>query len=66
MRKLKINRSIYSDESIEKTMKIYKKHAMTTVSYKSNYAIVIFWKCRYDEVQTIKEFENYMIGVENT
>lgn len=66
MRKLRINRSIYSDKSIEKTMQIYKNHAVTTVSYKNCYATVTFWKCKYDEDQTIKEFENYMIGVENS
>lgn len=66
MKKVKINRNVYSDATIEKTMKVYKNHAVTTVSYKRDYAIVTFWKCRYDEEQTIKEFENYMIGVENS
>lgn len=66
MKKVKINRNVYSDATIEKTMKVYKNHAVTTVSYKWDYAIVTFWKCRYDEEQTIKAFENYMIGVENS
>lgn len=47
-------------------MKIYKNYALTSVSYKRDYAVITFWKCRYDEEQTIKEFENYMIGVENS
>lgn len=25
-----------------------------------------FWKCKYGEDVTIKEFENYMIGIENS
>ena len=66
MKKVKINRSVYSDATIEKTMKAYKNHAITTVNYKRDYALVTFWKCKYDEEQTIKEFENYMIGVENS
>ena len=66
MKKIRINRSVYSDDTIEKTMVAYKNHAVTTVQYKRDYAIVIFWKCKYDEAQTIKEFENYMIGVENS
>lgn len=47
-------------------MMVYKNHAVTTVQYKRDYAIITFWKCKYDEEQTIKEFENYMIGVENS
>ena len=47
-------------------MMVYKNHAVTTVQYKCDYAIITFWKCKYDEEQTIKEFENYMIGVENS
>lgn len=66
MKKVKINRSVYSDHTIEKTMLIYKNHAVTTVQYERDYAIVTFWKCKYDESRTIKEFENYMIGVENS
>jgi len=66
MKTIRINRSIYSNDTIEKTMRMYKNHAVTTVKYKSEYAHVTFWKCRYDEEQTIKEFENYMIGVENS
>lgn len=66
MKKLKVNRSIYSDKSIEETMRIYKNHAVTTISYDNNYATVTFRNCKYDESQTLKEFENYMIGVENS
>lgn len=66
MKKVRINRSVYSDDTIEETMLVYKNHAVTTVKYKRDYAIITFWKCKYDEEQTIKEFENYMIGVENS
>lgn len=65
MKKLRINRYIFSNETIEKTMAAYRNHASTTVFYKQDYAIVTFWKCKYDEALTIKEFENYMIGIEN-
>ena len=47
-------------------MRVYKSHAITTVSFKYEYAIITFWKCKYDEELTVKEFENYMIGVENS
>ena len=66
MKKLKVNRSIYSDEAINQTMMAYKNHAVTTVSFQRDYAVITFWKCKYDEVLTVKEFENYLIGVENS
>jgi hypothetical protein len=66
MKKLRINKNVYSDATIEKTMLAYKNHAITTVHYTQDYAIITFWKCKYDEEQTLKEFENYMIGVENS
>ena len=66
MKKLRVNRSIYSDEAVAKTVLAYKDFAVTSVSYKKDYAIITFWKCKYNENQTIKEFENYMIGVENS
>lgn len=66
MKTVKINRSIYSDQTIAKTMQVYKNHAVTTVKFQDVYAVLTFWKCKYDEAQTIKEFENYMIGIENS
>lgn len=66
MKKVRINREIFSDQSIKTTMNVYKNHAVMTLSMKEKYAYIIFWKCKYDENQTIKEFENYMIGVENS
>lgn len=65
MKKIKINRTIFSDSTISKTIKAYQNHATTTVKYKGDYAIVTFWSTKYDEEKTIKEFENYMIGFEN-
>lgn len=66
MKRVRINRNVYSDQTIEKTRMVYRNHAVTTVQYKRDYAIITFWKCKYDEDQTTKEFENYMIGVENS
>ena len=65
MKKVKINRDIYSDRAIQIAMSAYNSYAVMTVSYKKNFAVITFWKCKYDEDQTIKEFENYMIGAEN-
>lgn len=66
MKKLSINRNIYSDRAIKESIKAYKNYALMSVKYNKEYAVVVFWKCKYDENQTIKEFENYMIGIENS
>lgn len=66
MRKIRFNREIYSDYAISQTLDVYRHFAITTVEYEDDYAVIIFEKCRYDEEQTIKEFENYLIGVENS
>jgi hypothetical protein len=47
-------------------MEAYKGYAVMTVNYQKEYAALTFWKCKYDEDQTTKEFENYMIGIENS
>lgn len=65
MKKLRLNREIYSDQSIERTARAYRGYAVTTVSYDAHYITVTFQKCKYDAEQTVKEFENYLIGVEN-
>lgn len=65
MKKLILNREIYSNQSIARTMQAYSNHAMITVNYDACYATVFFDQRKYDSDQTIKEFENYMIGVEN-
>lgn len=65
MKRVKINRNIYSDRAIQAALLAYKTYAKMTISYKNDVAVVTFWKCKYDEIQTIKEFENYMIGAEN-
>ncbi len=66
MKKVKINRSIYSDETIKTTSHAYRYHAVISTKFSDDYAILTFWKCKYDENLTIKEFENYMIGIENS
>lgn len=66
MKKVKINCSIYSEKTIQAAIQAYQNHAVISAKFKDNYAVLTFWKCRYDEDLTIKEFENYMIGIENS
>lgn len=66
MKKIQINKTIFSDEAIQITIKAYNGYANMSVESRDDYAIVTFQDCKYDEEQTVKEFENYLIGIENS
>ena len=63
---LEINTDIYSTASVETVKEVYKDYAKIETIKKGNVLILRFYDCRYDEKQTVKEFENYLIGVENS
>lgn len=66
MKKLKINSSVYSDKTIKIAIQAYQNLAAITKKNKDDSAEITFWKCQYDEETTVKEFENYLIGIENS
>ena len=66
MMEMKINRSIYSDETIQKAVRDYQDIASITIDVQDKYVLLSFVKCKYDEERTIREFENYLIGLENS
>lgn len=65
MKILLLRKDIYSFESIIKTINSYAGYAEFDISDDGEYISVMFYNCRYDEQRTIKEFENYLIGMEN-
>lgn len=66
MKRIEINREVYSDRVIEQALNDYKGIAKTSQKKKDKFFIITFWLCKYDESRTIKEFENYLIGLENS
>ena len=66
MKMLDLHLDIYSMESVIETVKVYSKIARIRIERKENYSQVIFEGCRYDEKRTSDEFENYLIGLENS
>jgi hypothetical protein len=66
MKKLKVSTEVYSIANIEKTVLAYKGIARITVRKATGYLLINFLKCKYDEDRTVKEFENYLIGLENS
>lgn len=66
MTKLKLRSDVYTEESIKKVIAVYKTLAEIVIEgQKDGYIRICFINCIYDEKLTIKEFENYLIGVEN-
>ncbi|WP_042256876.1 HxsD-like protein [Butyrivibrio proteoclasticus] len=57
---------IYSRENIEKTISVYKPFTQVEKTEQDDSVILRFEKCKYSEEQTVKEFENYLIGLEST
>lgn len=66
MTKLKLRSDVYTEESIKKVIAVYKTLADIVIEgQKDGYMMICITNCIYDEKLTIKEFENYLIGVEN-
>lgn len=65
MNKLELNTEVYSIMNIKNVIEIYKNYADICIKDNSQYVIVCFDDCKYDCKTTMKEFENYLIGLEN-
>lgn len=65
MNKLELKTDVYNIENIEKACVAYKDYAKIKIKMKNNRIELIFCKCKYNDDITIKEFENYLINVEN-
>lgn len=66
MIKLELNREIYSRENVDAAREAYREIAKISVKEKKDYIRVFFLNCKYGEERTVKEFENYLIGIENS
>ena len=66
MIRLSVNTDIYSIENILYAAEAYKNLAKINILRKSETAKIVFRNCKYDEERTVREFENYLIGLENS
>ena len=66
MIKLEINPRIYSLKNVEIVLNLYKELADIKQVVTLDKIILTFNDCRLDEKLTVREFENYLIGLENT
>ena len=65
MSKLLLNKEIYHFTNIEAAIYDFQDCATITVAEQEQQFILNFSNSRADEELTIKEFENYVIGLEN-
>lgn len=65
MIKLELKNNIYSEKNVKKAICAYKEYGDIRVQYKREKVLLIFSNCKYDEKLTAREFENYLIGLEN-
>lgn len=65
MIRLNVNTDIYSTDNILKAVDAYRNLAKIQISRKRQIIKIVFWNCKYDEEITVREFENYLIGLEN-
>lgn len=66
MIELKLNKDIYSEDNIKKTVSVYQGYALIDIINSDSNYVLRFNDCKYSEILTIKEFENYLIGIENS
>lgn len=66
MMKLTLNADIYSFKVIEAAIIAYNGLATIAVRQSDRQIQLVFDNCRFDPSITIKEFENYLIGLENS
>ena len=66
MIELNINASIYAKKNIDKVKQLYNDLAKIEEEQISDGICLKFYECALDEKTTVMEFENYLIGLENS
>ncbi len=63
MNKLYLNKSLYSYKSVLIAIEAYSELADFTLDENEHAWIITFQNSKYDPAITLKEFENYVIGL---
>lgn len=66
MKTIEFSNQVYSIQNIRKVISVYKGYAEISIRESGNRIYVTFRKCRFSEERTVREFENYLIGIENS
>ena len=62
---LRIKSNLYSEKNLRQAIEAYSKLCSIKYEIKNNIIEGRFMDCIYPEETTIKEFENYLISLEN-
>ena len=62
---LRIKRNLYSENNLRYAIDAYSELCSIKYEIKNNFIECVFKDCVYSEELTIKEFENYLISLEN-
>lgn len=62
---MNLNKEIFTKSKIVYAIDIYRDYANIKMTEESGYWILDFKNCRYGRERTEREFENYLIGLEN-
>lgn len=65
MKEIKIPKELYSFKCIKRAVEDYDSLAEIVIGQDKDSWIVSFSNCKYDELRTSREFENYLIELEN-
>lgn len=63
---LRLSKEIYKKEKITKAKEAFLKLADIYLNESNLYFECTFANCKYDEIKTIFEFENFLIGISNS
>ena len=66
MKKIRLKKEIYSRQNLNEAIKAYGNIARILILPNKDEYVMQFFDCKYGEDRTIKEFENYLIGLENS
>lgn len=66
MKTIEYSKQVYSIRNIKAVANVYRDYATILIKDIGDRVSVTFEKCRFSEKRTVKEFENYLIGVENS
>lgn len=66
MKAIEFSKQVYSLNSVRIVAAVYQNYATITIEEDTERILVTFEKCRFSEERTVKEFENYLIGIENS
>lgn len=61
----RLSKDIFSQQAVIEAARAYSHLALISIEEQDNYWQIQFTECRYAEYITVREFENYLIILEN-